>query len=161
MAKKKTSSKLKSHKAAAAWRMIRDGASYADIAEAVGHTVTAVKLYARRKYKDESEKLWAAEIKAVGVCEICGSTEQLQSHHLLEKSIWTSLARDLSNGICLCEDHHLFNPQISPHGCMVSGEEFIAWLKEWRNGQWLWFEEHKHDRKYIECDWQQAYNELK
>ena len=158
---KKTSSKLKSHKAAKAWRMIQDGVSYNDIAEAVGHTATAVKLYARRKYKDESEKLWAAEIKGVGVCEISNRTYDLHAHHILEKSVWPHLSRDISNGICLNSDYHVMNVEISPHATLASGEEFLRWLKEMRPGQYEWYQEHKHDRKYQDPDYEQAYYELK
>lgn len=157
----KKSSKLKSQKSRKAWEMVRAGIDYKTIGIEVGYTATAIKLFARKKYKDESEKLWAAEIKAVGHCEICTSDYELNAHHLLPKSIWTSLDRDLSNGICLCADHHLLNVQISPHNNMVSAEEFMVWLKEYRPGQFLWYEEHKHDRKYIGNDYKLAYNELK
>ena len=161
MAKLKTTSKLKSHDSRKAWQMIREGVDYKAIGIEVGHTSTAIKLFANKKYRDESETLWANQVKAVGCCEICHSTERLQAHHLLEKSVWTSLARDLSNGICLCEDHHLFNTQISAHGITTAVAEFLIWLEEWRNGQFVWYQEHKTDRKYIGCDWELAYNELK
>jgi hypothetical protein len=141
--------------------MVRAGIDYKTIGIEVGYTATAIKLFARKKYKDESEKLWAGEVKAVGHCEICESDYELNAHHLLPKSIWTNLDRDLSNGICLCADHHLLNTQISPHNNLVSAEEFMLWLKEWRNGQWVWVQEHKQDRKYIANDYELAYNELK
>lgn len=157
----KTSSKLKSHKSRKAWEMILAGNDYKTIGIEVGYTSTAIKLFARKKYKDESEKLWAAEIKKVGCCEICFSKDELNAHHLLPKSIWTNLDRDISNGICLCADHHLLNVQISPHNNIISAQEFQKWLEELRNGQWLWFEEHKYDRKYVGNDYEQAYYELK
>ncbi len=157
----KKSSKLKSQTSRKAWEMVRQGIDYTTIGKAVGYTSTAIKLFARRKYREESEKLWAAEIKAVGACEVCTSDYELNAHHILPKSIWTNLDRDLSNGICLCADHHLLNVQISPHNNPVSAEEFLLWLKEHRNGQWLWYEEHKLDRKYIANDYELAYNELK
>jgi len=156
----KKSSKLKSHSSRQAWEMVRAGIDYKTIGIEVGYTATAIKLFARNKYRAESEKLWAAEVKAVGHCEICLSTYDNQAHHLLPKSIWTNLDRDLSNGICLCGDHHLFNVQISAHACPTAAAEFLVWLKEWRPGQWAWHEEHKHDRKYIGNDYELAYNEL-
>jgi len=158
---KNKSSKLKSHKAAKAWKMIKAGECYKDIAEAVGHTTTAIKLYARRKFKDESEKLWAAEIKETGVCEISNRTYDLHAHHILEKSVWPHLSRDLSNGICLNAEYHEFNPEISPHATLASGEEFLRWLKENRPGQYAFYQEHKHDRKYQDPDYEAAYYELK
>ena len=162
MAKSK-SSKLKSHKAGKAWRMAQGGENYKDIAEAVGHTVTAVKAYVVRKYKDESMILWANEIKAVGRCEIesCGRTEDLQAHHILEKSTWLHLSRDLANGVCLCGNHHIFDDKICPHGTLPAIEAFLKWLKHLRPGQFSWYLEHKSDRTYQEINWEQAYNELK
>ena len=160
MAKNK-SSKLKSQKAAKAWRMLQAGENYTVIAEAVEHTATAVKLFAHKKFKDESEKLWAAEVKAEGSCAISNRDYGLHAHHILEKSVWPHLSRDLSNGICLNADYHTFNVTISPHATLASGEEFLNWLKEHRNGQWLWYEEHKHDRKYQDPDYEQAYWDLK
>ena len=149
----KKSSKLKSHSSRKAWEMVRAGTDYKTIGIEVGYTATAIKLFAHKKYKDESEKLWAAEIKSVGGCEICLSDYDLNAHHLLPKSIWTNLDRDLSNGICLCADHHLLNVQISPHNNLVSAEEFLRWLEEYRPGQFTWYNEHKLDRKYIANDY--------
>jgi hypothetical protein len=157
----KKSSKLKSQKSRKAWEMVRAGTDYKTIGIEVGYTATAIKLFAVRKYKDESEKLWAAEIKAIGHCEICLKNIELNAHHLLPKSIWTNLDRDLSNGICLCTDHHTMNPQISPHNNIASGEEFLKWLEEYRPGQFAWYNEHKLDRKYIGNDYELAYNTLK
>lgn len=159
--KKKTSSKLKSHKAGRAWKMAQEGICYKDIAEDVGHTVTAVKLYVRRKYKEESEELWAAEIKVTGVCEISNRTYDLHAHHILEKSVWPHLSRDLSNGICLNSDYHIMNVEISPHATLASGEEFLRWLEENRPGQYAWYQEHKHDRKYQDPDYEAEYYRLK
>lgn len=156
----KTSSKLKAQKSRKAWKMIRQGIDYKTIGVEVGHTATAIKLFARRKYKDESEKLWAAEIKKVGLCEISSRDYDLHAHHILEKSIWPHLSRDLSNGICLNSDFHIMNVEISPHATLASGEEFLRWLKENRPGQYEWYQEHKHDRKYQDPDYELAYNEL-
>lgn len=158
---KKTSSKLKANTSRKAWEMIREGIDYKTIGDEVGYTSTAIKLFARKKYKDESEKLWADEIKKVGVCEISSRDYGLNAHHLLEKSIWPHLSRDLSNGICLNSEYHLLNPEISPHRSLSSGEAFLEWLEENRPGQFAWYQEHKHDRKYQDPDYELAYNELK
>ena len=157
----KKSSKLKAQKSRKAWEMVRACIDYKTIGIEVGYTSTAIKLFAVRKYKDESEKLWAAEIKAVGVCEISSRDYNLNAHHLLEKSIWPHLSRDLSNGICLNAEYHLLNPEISPHRSLASGEAFLEWLEENRPGQFAWYQEHKHDRKYQDPDYEQAYIELR
>jgi hypothetical protein len=154
------SSKLKSQKSRKAWEMVRAGFNYKTIGVEVGYTQTAIRKFAYRKYKEESLIIWKSEIVSVGACEICTNEHDLHPHHILEESIWPHLSRDLSNGICLCDDHHFMNPQISPHKIATSVEEFIAWLERYRNGQWLWREDHKTDRKYIRCDYERAYHEL-
>lgn len=156
--KKKT--RLKSHTAKKAWEMIRAGACYKDISESISVTVTAIKIFAAKKYKEVSNTLWSKEIRAVGRCEICGKTDNLNAHHILEKSVWSHLARDLSNGICLCSDHHTFNVDISPHRCISSSQAFLEWLQINRPGQYKWYMEHKQDEKYQGCDYEAAYNEL-
>lgn len=161
MAKSK-SSKLKSHKAGRAWKMAQAGDNYKDIAEAVGHTVTAVKLYIVRKYKDESLVLWSNEIRAVGCCEIqgCNRTENLQAHHILKKSTWLHLSRDLSNGVCLCGGHHTMDDHLCPHGSLPAVEGFLRWLEHLRPGQYTWYKEHKEDERYQEIDYEVEYYRL-
>ena len=163
MSKAKTSSKLKSATSAKAWAMLLNKVPCKVIGKELGYTTAAIRAYARRKFKQESMKLWSKEIKAVGMCEIpgCGKTTDLQAHHLLSKKTWPHLSRDLSNGICLCGGHHTFNEAISPHTNMPAMQVFIAWLERDRNGQFVWCEEHKHDRKHQPCDWEAAYWELK
>ena len=161
MARKKTSSQLKSQVAQKAWKMILTGSTIEEVSDAVGYVKAAIRRFSHRKYKEESRKLWSLEVRAFGECEICGNKHDNQAHHILEEDIWPHLSRDISNGICLCSGHHEFNTQISPHKCLTSGQEFIAWLEIWRNGQWLYREDHKTDRKYIQCDYETAYHELK
>ncbi len=161
MAKKKTSSKLRGGNAAKAWRMIQAGECYKDIADATGHLIQAIKLYARRKFKEEATKLWSEEIRAVGACEICNSTDNLNAHHLLEKSVWTHLRYDLSNGVCLCAGHHTMDRDCCPHGNLPAIEAFILWLFVNREGQSAWYTQHKHDQKYQDIDYEAAFWELK
>ena len=158
---KKTSSKLKSQKSAKAWRMLQAGDSYDLISEAVGHTMTAIKLFARKKFKDESEKLWAAEVKKDGKCEISGRDYDLHAHHLLEKSVWPHLSRDLMNGVSLNSDYHEFNVEISPHSTLTANMEFLEWLSRYRPEKFAWYIKHKDDRKYIDIDFEQEYWKLK
>lgn len=51
---------------------------------------------------------WAKEIKRLdgGRCAFCGSTENLESHHIKAKAEKPELATDLENGITLCHKCH-------------------------------------------------------
>lgn len=161
MAKKLNSGKLKGGTATKAWQMIRAGASYKEIGDAIGRTTTAIKMFATNKYKKEADKLWSLQIRAVGSCEVCGSINSLNAHHLLEKSVWLHLRHDLSNGICLCAHCHTFDRHICPHGNLPAVEAFLSWLERDRPGVFLWYNDHKTDKKSQSVDYELAYNELK
>ena len=51
---------------------------------------------------------WAEEIKKLDGQKCCfyGSTDNLRSHHIREKSRFPELAKDLENGITLCHKCH-------------------------------------------------------
>lgn len=60
-------------------------------------------------YYNASElTIWANQVKnkANHTCEICGSKENLQAHHIEPKSINPEKALDISNGLCLCKKCH-------------------------------------------------------
>jgi hypothetical protein len=159
MAKRKTSSKLKPHEAKKVWALLLGGADYKSIGESVGYTSTAIKLYANRKFKQEATKLWGEEVRKVGRCEIpgCTRTDDLNAHHLLEKSVWTHLRFDLSNGVCLCSGHHMMDRDICAHGSLPATEAFLDWLQDERRGQWTWYQEHKLDKLCQDVDYEQEY----
>jgi hypothetical protein len=162
MAKKKTSSKLKSNTSTKAWNMLLDGKSCKEIGNILGYTTAAIKAYAKRKFKANSMKLWADEIKEVGICEIpgCKKTTDRQAHHLLDKDVWPHLSRDLTNGICLCSHHHRLNLDISPHTTLPAVQAFLQFIIWDRSGVFAWYEDHKHDEKYQPFDYEAAYHEL-
>lgn len=39
-------------------------------------------------------------------CQVCGSTERLEAHHIKEKCNFPELQYEVSNGICLCHSCH-------------------------------------------------------
>ena len=41
-------------------------------------------------------------------CFVCGSTERLNSHHVLPKRLWSKYKFDPEIGVCLCIAHHAF-----------------------------------------------------
>jgi len=161
MAKAKTSSKLMGGTAAKAWKLAKAGTNYKVIGEMVGYTASAIKLYVQRKYMEEATKLWADDIKKVGHCEIPGCTRgNLNAHHLLEKSTWTHLRCDPSNGVCLCSYHHTHSNEIAAHGPLPATEAFIEWLKADRSGQYAWYQENKDDKSFHDIDFEKVYEEL-
>lgn len=52
--------------------------------------------------------MWSKLVKelAGNKCVICESTERLESHHILPRSIYPEYSYDLNNGICLCHRCH-------------------------------------------------------
>ena len=59
-------------------------------------------------------------------CAICGKLGEI--HHLIPKSTRTySVRHAKKNGMCLCADHHKWNPVISAHGSPIG---FSLWLQE-------------------------------
>lgn len=51
---------------------------------------------------------WALGVKerAGFECEICGSSEDLEAHHILPYKDYPKARLDLDNGACLCKEHH-------------------------------------------------------
>ena len=51
---------------------------------------------------------WAMAVKARDgyICQECGVTSELHSHHIKPKSIFPDLALDVANGVTLCRECH-------------------------------------------------------
>ena len=65
-------------------------------------SIKRLEIIASRIYK-----VWADKVKARdGKCKVCGSTKQLEAHHIIPKLQDPSKARKLSNGITLCAKCH-------------------------------------------------------
>lgn len=113
-----------------------------------------------RTWRDKADDAWRDQINAIGKCEICPRTTNLNAHHLISRTR-LRFRHDLSNGICLCSWHHLRDPHCSPHSDSYSDEGFIEWLKINRPGQFQWFEEHKKDmRPGMEGTYQDKWEQL-
>lgn len=111
-------------------------------------------------WKKRADEAWAFEIKRVGHCEHCRGTGQLNAHHIINR---TRLRHryDLSNGVALCVQCHLFNPDFSPHADSFGAENFIKWLEMARPGQWTWYQENKHDKRTPDMSYIDSYELLK
>lgn len=50
---------------------------------------------------------WKQQILAKGKCEMCGSTENLQAHHIIRWVDYPHGRIDINNGECLCRRCHI------------------------------------------------------
>jgi len=112
-------------------------------------------------WRKKADKLWSEIIREVGYCEVCGKQTGLVAHHLISKGGNMKFRHDISNGICLCRYHHTMGKDISAHGAMEAVDNFLKWLKDKRGGVWLWYIEHKNDKRFEKQDWEQHYSDLK
>jgi len=74
--------------------------------------------------KNKCDKLWSELVKllARGKCEVCATTQTLNSHHVVSRS--NHLLRfDPANGCCLCVKHHVFGNE--------SAHKDPQWFIEW------------------------------
>lgn len=92
---------------------------------------------AKRELKAK-DKEWALNIRSIGSCLVCGSTNYLNAHHLIPREI-KQFRHDPNNGVCLCITHHKFSRNISAHN---SPAIFIAFLKARRPVQFNWLMSH-------------------
>jgi len=111
-------------------------------------------------WKKKADNLWGEIIRQVGHCEVCGSTGQLNAHHIISRTR-LRFRHDLSYGVCLCVRCHSFNADISPHQDMYGAGNFQSWLSKQRSGQWRWFLRNCHDKRKPELTYKQSYEELK
>jgi hypothetical protein len=71
------------------------------------------------------DNVWSqlVKLRAGNKCESCGSTQNLNSHHIYSRAK-KSLRWNLNNGICLCVGHHI-GTYFSAHKTPL---DFINWL---------------------------------
>jgi len=55
---------------------------------------------------DSRVREWTKKIIAKGSCEKCGSTNNLEAHHIIKWADYPKGRIDVNNGMCLCHDCH-------------------------------------------------------
>ena len=55
---------------------------------------------------DPRVRAWTKKIISRGKCEYCGSTENLEAHHIVKWSDYPKGRIDVNNGMCLCHRCH-------------------------------------------------------
>jgi len=85
-------------------------------------------------YSNKAKKLWSKLIKqrAGYVCEYCGSTAYLNSHHHYSVRC-APLKYDVDNGVCLCSSHHIWDTKFSAHRTPGA---FVKWIDARRGKAW-------------------------
>ena len=103
---------------------------------------------------------WSKQIRdrAGDVCEICGGTEKIQSHHLLKKEIFHQYYGELMNGVCLCLFCHKWGKD-SIHQNPIAA---IYKLAGKQNKQLEWSVQHAYDKPLTmkEVNYQSIYESL-
>lgn len=99
---------------------------------------------------------WARIVKdlAGNKCLVCGSSANLQAHHIMPRSKYPELANDLNNGLCLCRRcHYIYhNGKYDSNGTGWSGmqrppKETIEAVEDFRdNCAFLIFPKGTNDR---------------
>jgi len=87
-----------------------------------------------RLWRNKADKAWKRLVSRIEHCEICGSKEYCQAHHLVPREM-TSHRHIVENGIYLCASHHKYSFEMSPHKAPV---EFFKWLSAKHPDRWAW-----------------------
>lgn len=77
---------------------------------------------------------WSKRVREVGCCAVCGSTKNLNAHHLLPKERYPEFKFKRINGLALCPNHHKFG-RYSAHRNPIW---FALWLEFERPKQYQW-----------------------
>lgn len=95
-------------------------------------TKAKIKKLEKRELKKQDKK-WqeACKERDCSKCVICGRTDRINVHHIIPREI-KFFRHDFDNGICLCNLHHKFSLEISPHR---NPFVFFIWMKENREEQ--------------------------
>jgi len=67
-------------------------------------------------------------------CIICGATDRLNSHHVLDKLFYKSISLELNNGVCLCPAHHKYSIKSAHKNALW----WVEWLRVNRPEQYAW-----------------------
>jgi hypothetical protein len=73
---------------------------------------------------DGRVRKWTAKILEKGKCEICGSEEHLEAHHIIKWSDFPGGRIDLKNGQCLCHECHTKQHLHDPSYHMMAAKKY-------------------------------------
>lgn len=77
---------------------------------------------------------WSVQVRwRDRVCQVCGSREELEAHHLNSKSYFPEQAYDLDNGIALCGNYKKTGQDCHTrfHAMFMQGHRKKCTTKDW------------------------------
>jgi hypothetical protein len=108
--------------------------------------------------RNKCDDLWKKIIHLKQYCEVCGSPNHTNSHHIITRGN-LNLRWDLQNGCLLCVNHHRFgNP--CAHGNPIW---FTEWLMAHRSDDYEYLKnpDFTKTKTWRISDYEQIYQELK
>ena len=70
---------------------------------------------------DPRVREWTKEVVSKGECEMCGSKEYLEAHHIIKWADYPQGRIDIKNGMCLCHnchtEEHKYDQSYNPCKC--------------------------------------------
>jgi hypothetical protein len=90
-----------------------------------------MKKKSKKTLNNEALERWSAIVKTKAgfKCELCGSTEGLNSHHVISSHI-LSTRYDDRNGVCTCKKHHKFCKYYSAHSGSLGFQNWFRLNRE-------------------------------
>ena len=110
-----------------------------------------------RYWLKQADKLWSEIIRLHGKCDICNSVDNLNAHHLLDRSI-KKFRHEIICGVCVCAKCHKYSRHLSAH---KSGVAFAYWLSINKPDQYKWVIEHYMEEDNLEPNYKEAFDNLK
>ena len=107
-------------------------------------------------WRNKADEAWSLVVRSYGKCIICGSTGNLQAHHLIDRSV-KIFRHTLENGVCLCVSCHKYNRRLSAHKGSVA---FSYWLLNNRSEQFAWVSENYTKPDVDKPDYKSAWEAL-
>ena len=94
-----------------------------------------------RLWRNKADKAWReiVFILAKGCCEVCGSKEYPNAHHIFPRNI-SIYRHEYMNGILLCPSDHKYNFKFSAH---KNPMRFAIWLIKNQPKRWEWLLQHE------------------
>lgn len=71
---------------------------------------------------DSRVRTWTKQVVSKGKCEICGSKENLEAHHIIKWADYPKGRIDVNNGMCLCHFCHTEEHKCDPSYFMMKAK---------------------------------------
>ena len=84
----------------------------------------------KTQIRKSNDILWSMLIRLKGCCEICGSTINLEAHHMIRREL-LYYRFNPDNGICLCSSCHKWSTECAAHSSNLEAViRYYKWLTE-------------------------------